>query len=532
MKPNLLPDPSVVATAPYLEALLSELGGREWTYLMYKEAQEADSIFVWSLLVPESHLEATLGHVGWPIIAGQGNPSCSSTYRDGETVYQYEPIGSGSGIEPLLFKIEHNHDLFDEPWEFSQSARLLLGLWKEKEGLFYSISDTAEPSIEVEVTDEFARIKTKTLLKLLALRQINLVQLIDLRVEVDEDTMLVSNEVLHEDKNCKAELFSSESSPWTPRTQTLSAKKIIRAPEISEEYFMDSETDTPDLEFVIGLDEMGREVTSPIRPTKDSESSSHIGYLRPVFFKRDVLTRYANKSETYEFRNGHLWCGYLWSIPIDQEYDDVVMVWLGDLSRLPASELFHWRGANVAYAGRVSQNTLKRDLLAQFVDDTTTLEALVKARDLLNKDWKTKFGLALFSNLSDEDQRRVSMLNFPTTTTIEAIHQQVVNLYLLLIEPLNEGAMTFEKDTKAGSINRLEFHLSSETSLDVTRILQPWRELNRLRNKIGSHRIGSDGKKHLDEIRSNRGTKVFFEALATELLDSVMEISRSLNGTS
>ena len=528
MKPDLLPSSADCASKEYLDFLMAGLSDSEWTYLMYRSDHTLGRINTWSVLVPDDRIAPILKSQGWPLISGEGNPSCSSSVQDGIVVYEYEPTGSRSGIEPLLFKVEHHHELYEEPWEFSQAMRLLLGLWKSKDGIFCSISDTAEAIIEVEVHNDFARIKTRTLQKLLAMRQLHLMQLIVCQIPLEEKQLAAPDGVLFESDSMRAELYSSAKSSLIPRIQILNAKRVIYAPEMNESYFGTGELDGPVIEFITGIDGEGKETTSPCRPRSDSAADSNFSFLTPVFFDREVLSRYMGKSEIYEFRNGHLWCGYLWSLPIDQNYEDVVMVWLGDLAKLPASELYHWRGANKHYSGRVAINTLKRDLLAQFVDDSTPLDALVKARKILDEVWQAKFGLPLYSKLSDEDQRRVGMLNFPASHDLEAIHQQLVYLHLLLIEPLHEKALSYPDPATTGSLNRLEAHLKTSTQVDSIAVLKPLRHLNDLRNKTGSHRIGSEGQGYLEAIRSDRGTRLYFEKLATELTESLIAISEAI----
>lgn len=53
-------------------------------------------------------------------------------------------------------------------------------------------------------------------------------------------------------------------------------------------------------------------------------------------------------------------------MPIDITKEDLVQVWLGDLSKLPDKEQLHWRQYNVPPQGTISQYRFETDFEAKF----------------------------------------------------------------------------------------------------------------------------------------------------------------------
>ena len=89
------------------------------------------------------------------------------------------------------------------------------------------------------------------------------------------------------------------------------------------------------VEFIIGVDENGDEVTNTSAPDALANNfganpdSPH--YLTPVHFRKQVLDKYYQLPSKYSVEDSDLWCGYLWKVRIDNHHDDKVCVWLAIL---------------------------------------------------------------------------------------------------------------------------------------------------------------------------------------------------------
>ena len=92
-------------------------------------------------------------------------------------------------------------------------------------------------------------------------------------------------------------------------------------------------------------------------------------YLTPVHFRKQVLDKYYQQPSKYSVEDSLLHCGRLWVMAIDNQHDDKVCVWLGDLGRdLPYQERLHWRAHNIPPSGSMSEIFYKRQILARNVD--------------------------------------------------------------------------------------------------------------------------------------------------------------------
>jgi hypothetical protein len=91
----------------------------------------------------------------------------------------------------------------------------------------------------------------------------------------------------------------------------------------------------PHVEFIIGIDRDGKEVSHSCHPEKlanyfgKNPDAPH--FLTPVVFRREVLKKYFDHPERYEISDGYLRCAGLWGLRMDNHSEDRVTVFLGDL---------------------------------------------------------------------------------------------------------------------------------------------------------------------------------------------------------
>ena len=81
-----------------------------------------------------------------------------------------------------------------------------------------------------------------------------------------------------------------------------------------------------------------------------------------------MLDKYFSLHSKFKVSDGILSCGNLWALPIDDDHDHHVCVWLGDLGEvLPYSEQLHWRANNILVSdGRVSASFFDRQFAGKF----------------------------------------------------------------------------------------------------------------------------------------------------------------------
>ena len=127
-------------------------------------------------------------------------------------------------------------------------------------------------------------------------------------------------------------------------------KRYIEVPEDFTESMLNLLDEYKD--FIIGVDDFGNEQTFTCDENKLANSfganlnAPH--FLTPIFFKKEVLNKYYSEPSKYSVKDGSLSCYDLWNICIDNDLDKNVVVFLGDLGRLPYKEQEYWRIYNIS----------------------------------------------------------------------------------------------------------------------------------------------------------------------------------------
>jgi hypothetical protein len=95
-------------------------------------------------------------------------------------------------------------------------------------------------------------------------------------------------------------------------------------------------------DYIIGMNAEGQNV---VHTADEEELANYFGknpgaphYLTPVWFRREVLSKYYEHPEKYSVEDGYLRCGSLWGLSIDNDLPDHVVVYLGDLGHLAYEE--------------------------------------------------------------------------------------------------------------------------------------------------------------------------------------------------
>lgn len=139
-------------------------------------------------------------------------------------------------------------------------------------------------------------------------------------------------------------------------------------------------------------------------------------YLIPVFFRRDVLTKYYSKPELYSVKDGYLRCGGLWGLRIDNNHEKYVVVYLGDLGRdLPPGERAYWKSFNVTPDGTISDVNWKRHFLGQFTDPEKA-DLVFKLQfnffqKMVEEIWLANFQTAIRTSQLSESRLRTNSTN-------------------------------------------------------------------------------------------------------------------------
>ena len=217
-----------------------------------------------------------------------------------------------------------------------------------------------------------------------------------------------------------------------------------------------------------------------------------------------------------------LWCGELWAVTIDNEHPKKVkkvkkvVVWLGDLGRLPYKEQLYWKSFNFVSRDGPSSSFFGRQILAEMTESRLPEHIFPRRYGELSKASEHHLGWRILNPLEDDDQYHLSRLRVPATNEQNMFDEQVLSLTKILIDSLNvQGLKYLIADNRIihddKSIEILERALEGCVVKNVGRHLAFLRNLQSLRSSSVAHRKGRSYRKlakRLD-LRRTRLNKSF-----------------------
>lgn len=126
----------------------------------------------------------------------------------------------------------------------------------------------------------------------------------------------------------------------------------------------------------------------------------------------------------------------IWSIPYTRNNDRII-VWLGDLGRIPYKEQQYWKIFNVKPYGEMDKKFIKRQLMAQWTDSIGEEKTLFTIIEKINRKSNKAFGENLFKELSEGDQQLKSAFIVPSNNSITQYQEFLLQLNKLTVERIN-----------------------------------------------------------------------------------------------
>lgn len=194
--------------------------------------------------------------------------------------------------------------------------------------------------------------------------------------------------------------------------------------------------------FIIDVDE---ETGDEIEYTcNENELANYFGvnpeaphFLTPVYFEKKVLDKYTNDPSNYKVGDGILVFLDEWSLPFTINEDNKVVVWLGDLGRIPYNEQKHWKIYNIKPQGGMEKKFFQRQMMAQFTDSITPEKKLFELIDELNNIIIEKFGDKIFNDLSEADSQIKTAFSIPTNNSTTMYQTYLMHLCKITVESIN-----------------------------------------------------------------------------------------------
>lgn len=468
-----------------------------------------------------------LSDAGWDFTRGDGIPGFSTS---GDEI-SYTRSNKLPDFEPLII-FHQFHGVVPDAWIVSEEFRLLMNLWQDpKSGNYYEIKDDGSKELAIKVKDKRIEVRTPLLKRYMAARQLDAVLFIDTRASVEYAGDVADFSDLEFEGQIGDELMYLSRSVGRPplsdaRVGSLVfAKRILPAPpqETCGIWPWD-EADPADYpEFIIGEDDHGK----PVKYTCDPDClANYFGknpdappYLTPVFFKREALQRYYDDSELYTVSDGYLSCSHLWGVKIDNEFFDVISVFLGDIGRdIPSEHWTHWLAYNVPPTQKMSEVAFRRAFLNQPTNSKNPEHCFKLAYNQLQSSWDKHWGWRLHRKAEGPDAGVLQRLRIPVNDTDAELRTQSINLALVLVDCLNEKKLaSYLSDTKNDKgIAKLRKFLEAQSYQHTERDVRLLQRIQRMRSRIAAHSSGSSGQAYLEEELGKDTPQEYIARLMTE----------------
>lgn len=222
------------------------------------------------------------------------------------------------------------------------------------------------------------------------------------------------------------------------------------------------------VEYVYGVDpgtgEVQRQTCNPNVLGDFSDSGARLHAMTPVYFSREVLTRYTNEPSRYKVTPSWIRCLNLWRLDIGINTAGLVEVYLGELGALAESEQAHWLAYNVPPQGDMEEGRFRRDFLNQPARSPDPVGDLRRARSRAAKATGALLGAPVWRDLDTQAAAEFEALLGPTSDDPSALNAPTIILTKALIDAMDPAPLKKYlggSNTSEGSIALLRRLLTS-----------------------------------------------------------------------
>lgn len=267
------------------------------------------------------------------------------------------------------------------------------------------------------------------------------------------------------------------------------------------------------------------------------------GFLTPVFFNKEVLLKY-DSSPTYRLTfasttYGEIRRGDDFSMPFGLNNSGKVMMWLGDIARLPESEQYYLRSENIDSDHSIGSEFYDGQIECVFTN-LSKEDNLFKLRSEFLELCFNKFGIKI-AHLDTEVFDLSVSFNAPIVDTEKERRHVADTLNKIYLESFDKKVLgtivkTLGGNTKnLGSIKLLEKIIQlSHPNVDVSTLMSPFYILYDLRvaySHLGSDKGGEERLNFINKrlnIKSKSGLLDIYTSLVGRLHDSFKELTKMI----
>jgi hypothetical protein len=487
-------------------AKFSNFGKSEWITVYANHRDNSEWTGFYCALISNNMIEKSLSDPSWDLSIGHGLPGFVFHSENGKEIATYYRY-SDEGIEPLVIWRSF-YGMKDGYCEISEEFRHYFNLYEDKvNNKFIKIDDNGDDEDVILTSENEIKIKLRLIKEFLAVKKMHLALFFSLDRYSEKTIQELGIEEYNEHKKGGDFIYSigARNMDFTINKNKISqgwimGKKLIPGLKDFEPKLFNRE-EKKFVEFVIGVDDNGKEIAYTCDEDKlanyfgKNKGCPH--FLTPVIFRKDVLTKYYSQPDKYSVTDGYLSCGGMWGLHLDNNQQDYVMVFLGDLGHLSYKEQIYWKGFNIATKGKISHTAWKRGIEGEFADPEKSDLFFKQKYTIFQEEWERKFGWKFFRPLNKEDEHHFKTLRIPLTNEQKEFDEQVLSLVKIFIDSLNEkelekGLSTIKKDAKG--IDKLGEFLKKK-GLRFEEMFEFLRNLQDLRSTGVAHLKGSKYQK-------------------------------------
>jgi hypothetical protein len=280
---------------------------------------------VFCSLVPDASIAQVLSGAGWDICKGDGGFEVSG---DKQVGHSYRRLSGVFGVEPLVL-LRSYEGVRPSELELSEEYRLFHNLaYDQAQGGFVRVMEDGTEEVVVRMKEMHCELRLHDLRQYLAIRQMHLAVYFQMwRTSTTPIDQLPPDELSEQFRDvltCYDYGAGTDTGVGGSGVNTFSktiGKKLVRPMALNSCGIWPYEVQDEYCSFIIGSDDDGNDVEHSCDPDL---LANYFGanpgapqYMRPVFFRREVLTKYLAKSSKYTISDGRLHCAHMWSIQID-----------------------------------------------------------------------------------------------------------------------------------------------------------------------------------------------------------------------
>lgn len=516
---------------------------------------------IFSCLVNDNVAAKSITHDAWDITHSQIGPLINEELNG--TFKSYSRY-SNDEVEPIAMYLE-NEGRWEKEAFLAEEFVMYFKLHKEAKGknkyVYYQVDECGDDVEVARVAGMNLEVKLKYVKEYIAVKKLNLLVFTD---ETISDTrsidQLGGNKIPRKTIKVNDFIFSYALQEFSGYGLEYKSYAVFRGKCMMR--YNDKDIlhlwklrDSGYESFIVGSDEDGNEVFISCdenrMPNLFTRQGDEPYSLSPVFFKRDVLSKYFQAVNKYSVQDGYL-SGPSWGIKIDNDRsDDYVVAALVDLGRMPHREQLHWKNFNVLPPrnGFYSITTFSRWFDAIPTNCSVAPDLVFKQLYIqVNDKWRMKYGWSLFKELAADDQYHFETLHLMGQENDQKEFDGLIqSITKLIIDSLNEKQLVkaidstkpdvlrflSERNIKEskpsniqGGITKFECFLISEGLLD-SNVVKLLRNIQDLRSSTVAHRKSTKLDTKTEELFNFFG--ILQESDKVVLLNLLVRLNKMLD---